>query len=222
MAAAYCAFVNDGTFTYSRTYSLVTDKEGNVVINNAPNQIQAFSPNTAHVMTYMLENAVENGTGTEATLYNMPVAGKTGSSGDYYDRWFVGCTPYYVAAVWTGFDTPAKVNASGNPAARLWRAVMKPVHDSLEYRSFTYPYLGENTGIFGITGNYGTGTEQTQDGTIFLPEGDVYGNSIYNGGTVTQPGIFVDGGTDYGTGNSYGTGNGYGGGNDSGTIVIFG
>ena len=213
MAAAYCSFVNDGTFTYSRTYSLVTDKEGNVVIDNSPNQIQAFSPNTAHVMTYMLQNAVENGTGTEAVLYNMPVAGKTGSSGDYYDRWFVGCTPYYVAAVWTGFDTPAKINASGNPAARLWRSVMKPIHDSLEYRSFTYPYLGENTGIFGITGNYGTGTDQTQTDTVFLPEGDIYGNSIYNGGAVTQPGIFVDGGTDYG---------GYGGGNDSGTIVIFG
>ena len=83
MAAAYCSFVNDGVFTYSRTYSLVTDKQGNTVIDNSPSTVQAFSANTAHVMTYMLENAVENGTGTEATLWSMPVAGKTGTSGEY-------------------------------------------------------------------------------------------------------------------------------------------
>ena len=213
MAAAYCSFVNDGVFTESRTYSLVTDKDGNVVINNSPSQNQAFSPNTAHVMTYMLENAVENGTGTEATLYNMPVAGKTGTSTEYYDRWFVGCTPYYVAAVWTGFDTPAKVNASGNPAARLWRSVMKPVHDSLEYRSFTYPYLGENTGIFGITGT--NGLDGGGADSIFLPEGDIFGNSPYTGGNVTQPGIFVDDGGTFGGGS-------YGGNDGPGTIVIFG
>ncbi|MDO5444300.1 MAG: transglycosylase domain-containing protein [Eubacteriales bacterium] len=211
MAAAYCSFVNDGIFTYSRTYSLVTDKDGNVVINNMPNTIEAFSPNTAHTITYMLENAVENGTGTEATLYNMPVAGKTGTSGDYYDRWFVGCTPYYVAAVWTGFDTPARINSGGNPAARLWRSVMKPVHDPLEYRSFTYPYLGEDTGIFGITGFTDTGINM--DDSIFLPEsGDIFLDGGYVGGPLTQPDIFVSGNTD----------NFNFSGNDSGTVVIFG
>ena len=90
----------------------MTDKQGNIVLDNPANTVQAFSANTAHVMTYMLENAVENGTGTEANLGSMPVAGKTGTSGEYKDRWFVGCTPYYVAAVWTGFDTPARINIS--------------------------------------------------------------------------------------------------------------
>ena len=151
MAAAYCSFVNDGIFTESRTYSLVTDKDGATVIDNSPATTQAWSENTAHVMTFMMENAVENGTGTEANLRNMPVAGKTGTSGEYMDRWFVGCTPYYVAAVWTGFDMPDRVYASGNPAARIWRSIMQPVHDGLEYRSFTYPYIGPNTGIFGLT-----------------------------------------------------------------------
>lgn len=150
MAQAYCSFVNDGVFTYSRTYSLVTDKEGNTVIDNQPITVRAFSENTAHIMTYMMENAVENGTGTEANLSNMPVAGKTGTSGDYKDRWFVGCTPYYVAAVWTGYDTPARIYVSGNPAAQLWHNVMQPVHSALEYKSFTYPYIGENTGVFSL------------------------------------------------------------------------
>lgn len=220
MTAGYCSFVNDGIFTYSRTYSLVTDKDGNVIIDNSPRTIEAFSPNTAHVMTYMLQSAVENGTGTEASLYNMPVAGKTGTSTDYYDRWFVGCTPYYVAAVWTGFDTPAKISTNGNPAARLWKAIMKPVHDSLEYRSFTYPYLGENTGIFGIMGGFTDIFDTTgMPDQIFLPEGDVFGN--YTGGNLTQPDIFV-GGNDWGnwdTGGFIGGGAGVDGGN---TVVFYG
>ena len=182
MAAAYCSFVNDGVFTYSRTYSRVTDKQGNIVLDNPANTVQAFSANTAHVMTYMLENAVENGTGTEANLGSMPVAGKTGTSGEYKDRWFVGCTPYYVAAVWTGFDTPARINISGNPAARLWKAVMRPIHEGLSYRSFPYPYLGPNTGVFGIT-----------DADLASPTNPNMNSVFTNPGSAQFPGMFITG-----------------------------
>ena len=202
MAQAYCPFVNDGIFTYSRTYSLVTDKEGNVVIDNAPSTIQAFKPNTAYTMTYMMQNGVENGTGGEAALWTMPVAGKTGSSSNYQDRWFVGCTPYYVAAVWTGYDMPERIHVSGNPAAQLWKKVMTPVHDGLPWEAFTYPYLGENTGIFGYDdstltdddyldstdsednyGDGGSGTSSSRDN--YIPGGNSNGNS--NSGTVNDP-----------------------------------
>lgn len=228
MAAAYCSFVNDGTFTYSRTYTKVTDKQGNTVINNSPSTVQAFSPNTAHVMTYMMENAVENGTGTEANLGNVPVAGKTGTSGEYKDRWFVGCTPYYVAAVWTGFDTPARINVSGNPAARLWKSVMKPVHEGLAYQPFTYPYLGPNTGVFGITDE---DLSAQLDASIFLPEG---GDADFPGLIISadaQPEIYVAPDTSASGGGIFsdsGIFNG-GGGNVSGpvfsgndSVVIFG
>ena len=180
MAAAYCSFVNDGVFTYSRTYSLVKDRNGDIVMDNSPSTIQAFSENTAHIMTYMLENAVENGTGTEADLHNMPVAGKTGTSGEYKDRWFVGCTPYYVAAVWTGYDIPAKINVSGNPAARLWKSVMRPVHEGLEYKSFTYPLIGGNTGVFGIT------EEDLQVTTTTTNGDDIIADSITDFDTYQQ------------------------------------
>lgn len=151
MAQAYCSFVNDGIFTYSRTYTQVTDSEGHVLLDNQPRTIQAYSANTAHVMTYMLKNAVASGTGYEAYLGNMPVAGKTGTTSDYKDRWFVGCTPYYVAAVWTGYDTPEYISVSGNPASQIFRKVMRPLHEGLEYRDFTWPYyIGSDTGIFGV------------------------------------------------------------------------
>jgi len=149
MAQAYCPFVNDGVFTYARTYTKVTDSDGNIIIDNVPRTQTAFSPNTAYVMTYMLKNATARGTGTEAYLGTMPVAGKTGTSTDYKDRWYVGCTPYYVAAVWTGYDQPERIYTSGNPAARLFKTIMRPIHEGLEYKDFTWPYLGGDTYIFG-------------------------------------------------------------------------
>ncbi len=148
MAQAYCALVNDGTFTYSRTYSMVTDSRGNIVLDNVPQTIAAFDPNTAYCLTWMMKNAVAEGTGTEARLSNVPVAGKTGTSGEYKDRWFAGVTPYYVAVVWTGFDIPERINSNGNPAARVWRQVMSQVHSGLSWADFTYPYLGPDTHVF--------------------------------------------------------------------------
>ncbi len=207
MTQAYCSFVNSGVFTYGRTYSLVTDYDGNTVLDNSPRTIDAFKANTAYTMTYMMQNAVENGTGTDAALWTMPVAGKTGTSGDYKDRWFCGCTPYYVAAVWTGYDTPETINVSGNPAAKLWKKVMQPLHDGLEYKSFTYPYIGENTGIFGVqdytdnTGwnnNIDTGTGWNNNTDTNTGWGDLWtsggqGDSGWSSdwGTSTDGGLFL-------------------------------
>ena len=203
MAQGFTAFVNDGIFTYGRTYSLVTDGEGNVVIDNAPQTIAAFQPNTAHVMTYMMKNAVENGTGGDAALWYMPVAGKTGSSTDYKDRWFVGCTPYYVAAVWTGYDQPERISVSGNPAAKLWRYVMDPIHRGLDWKGFSYPYLGPDTGIFGVT--------PPEEGDIIVGEDENTDNTGNGGNITTNPG--TNGGAD----NNYG-----GNGNNDGSIIVIG
>jgi len=166
MAQAYSAFVNDGTFTYSRTYSLVTDSNGGTILDNQPRTITAFSANTAHCISYMLENAVSRGTGTSAKFGSTAVAGKTGTTTDYQDRWFVGYTEYYVAAVWTGYDQPEYVRASGNPAATVFRQIMSKVHSGLAYKSFTYPYLGDDTGLFGINNRN--------------DEEEEYSNNIYN------------------------------------------
>ena len=193
MAQAYCSFVNDGVFTYSRSYSLVTDSRGNVVINNTPKTIQAFAPNTAYTMTYMLRKNVEEGIAGEARIWNMPAGGKTGTSGDSKDRWFCGVTPYYVAAVWTGYDTPETISVGGNPTARVWQAVMQPLHDGLPWKEFTFPYLGENTGVFGLetAGNDDGSGAIVIDGTEVIPDGNT-------GGTVVEPG--GDGGDGSGTG----------------------
>jgi len=211
MAQAYGAFVNDGTFTRSRTYSLVTDGSGNVVLDNSPETNYAFSANTAHVMTYMMQNAVETGTGTEASLRNMPVAGKTGTSGQYKDRWFVGCTPYYVAAVWTGYDQQERIYVSngGNPAAQIFRQIMTPIHDGLPWQSFPWPMLGGDTGIFNVVEE----EEEEEEDDIILDDGNSgnnYNNNIYDdNGNIN----FNDGnGSNNGNGNTNNGGNSNGGG----------
>ena len=180
MCQAYCAFVNDGIFTYSRTYSMVTDARGNVVLDNSPRTIQAFQPNTAYTMTYMLRKNVEDGIASEAQLWSVPTGGKTGTSGEMKDRWFAGVTPYYVGVVWTGFDTPEKINVNGNPAARIWRSVMAEVHDGLAWKDFTWPYLGENTGVFGLQEKTTAGGDSIviddDDGGITVDPGGGGGN----------------------------------------------
>lgn len=106
MTQAYSAFVNDGVFTYGRTYSYVKDSSGEIVLENPARTIVALKANTAWNMADMLCNAVNSGTGSEARLSGMPVGGKTGTTTNNCDRWFVGFTPYYVGAVWTGYDMP--------------------------------------------------------------------------------------------------------------------
>ena len=76
---------------------------------------------------------------------SMPVAGKTGTSGENKDRWFVGCTPYYVAAVWTGYDIPETINVWNNPAARI--CVSAIALETLHTACFVLRELGYETEV---------------------------------------------------------------------------
>lgn len=151
MAQAYSAFANDGIFTEGRTYSIIRDSEGKVIIDNSPSTTVAFKANTAWTMTAMLNYAANYGTGAGSSLGNlMPHAGKTGSSNNWEDRWFVGYTPYYVCAVWMGYDTPVYFTSGTNPSIGIWRNIMLQVHQGLEYKTFKTPDLTSGpTNIFG-------------------------------------------------------------------------
>ena len=149
MAQAYTSFVNNGVMTYARSYSKVLDSNGRVVLNNEPEQVTAFSPNTAANICDMLTNAVNAGTGSGARIAGRTVAGKTGSTSDNNDRYFVGFTSYYVAAVWTGYNNPTTMHYTNNPAVEIWKRVMEPVHEGLEDRGFPEPVIGAATNFFG-------------------------------------------------------------------------
>ena len=146
---AFCSFVNDGIFTYARTYERVTDADGNLILENAPRSHVAWKANTAYNMCSMLTSAVNYGTGGDARIPGMTVGGKTGTTSYNWDRWFVGITPYYVAGVWTGYDINENISIYGNPAAQLWKKVMEPIHAGLPDKGFPQPQVGGDTMIFG-------------------------------------------------------------------------
>ena len=147
MAAAYSVFPRDGLYIAPRTYSKVTrlleDGTEEVVLDNTSREPEAvLSSKTAYYINDMLKDVVTGGngaTGTAARLSNMTVAGKTGTTNSNNDKWFVGYTPYYTAAVWVGYSMPERISTSGNPAVNMWQKVMSQVHEGLENRDFTQP-----------------------------------------------------------------------------------
>lgn len=141
MAAAYACFANNGVYNEPRTYVRVTRIDNTTgqevtVLENEGESHVAMKETTAYLMTDMLENAVTAGTGGQARFNGMHIAGKTGTTNKNYDRYFVGFTPYYVAAVWTGYDNNERISYNGNPAITMWKKVMEPLHMDLPNKDF--------------------------------------------------------------------------------------
>ena len=141
MAAAYSVFPRDGVYIEPRTYTKVTqevDGVEKVLLDNTESEGEVIlSTKTTYYMNEMLKDVVTRGTGTAARISGMTVAGKTGSTTANNDRWFVGYTPYYTAAVWVGYKTPERIYASNNPAAVMWQKVMSQVHQGLPNKGFS-------------------------------------------------------------------------------------
>ena len=135
MANAYATFANDGIYREARTYTRVLDSNGNIVLDNTQEQEEILSLKSVDYMNYCLLEAVLRGTGKAADFTGHNVYGKTGTTSSNKDRWFCGFTGYYTAAVWCGYDQPEVINLTGNqnnPAARLFKMVMEPLHKGLE------------------------------------------------------------------------------------------
>ena len=131
ITAAYSIFVNEGVYTAPRSYSVVTDSKGNVILDNRVEQNKAISRDNSIIMTQMLQNVVDFGTAKNTITLDdtIDVAGKTGTSQDYYDRWFVGYTPYCIGGVWYGYEYPkALANDTKYICPEIWDSVMTEVH----------------------------------------------------------------------------------------------
>lgn len=138
MTSAYCIFQNNGVYNSPNLYLYVEDANGDLVIGTRNNVTVGkgsesnivISEETASIMTKMMKNVMDYGTGTACTLrWSVNVAGKTGTTSTDFDRYFVGYTPYYVGGVWTGYDTPQSLSSFGNsPALIVWDKVMTILH----------------------------------------------------------------------------------------------
>lgn len=131
IAAAYTVFPTGGVYHESKSYLYVYDSQGNLLLSNDNSGEVIFSQQTSYIMTKMLQNVVNNGTGRSVSLRNkVDVAGKTGTAGNDYDRWFVGYTPYYVGAVWYGYSYPKSLsNLAANPSNKIFDLVMTKLHE---------------------------------------------------------------------------------------------
>ena len=140
MAAAYASFANNGIYSAPRTITKILGNDGKQVIvdNSIVQSSVAMRESTAYLINEMLQSVVKSGTGTSAKFDNMAIAGKTGTTSNNFDRYFVGYTPYYSAAVWVGYSqSNEKINSgTKNPAALVWKQIMEEIHRELENRSF--------------------------------------------------------------------------------------
>lgn len=140
IAACYAAFANGGIYNKPRTYLWVEDVNGNIVFKNDREASRAMKEETAYLMTEMLNGVVTSGTGVAAKFSDMGTAGKTGTTNNNNDRWFVGYTPYYVAAVWVGKEDNTIINSSNNPACSIWKEIMERIHINLPDKEFLDSY----------------------------------------------------------------------------------
>jgi len=143
MAEAYSVFPNQGYYNTSRSFTRVTrmvDGKEIPLLETAPENEPVIKQSTAWYMNSMLQG-VFNGTGAGYSIKGQHAAGKTGSTTDDFDRWFVGYTPYYTAAVWTGYERNQRmVTKNGvNPALVLWNKVMTRLHADLPDKDYADP-----------------------------------------------------------------------------------
>ncbi len=145
LTAAYAAVANGGTYIKPRMYTKVVDNDGNVILNNWPDETDVISEQNAWLLIDCMKDVVNGagGTGGPARISGMTTAGKTGTTSANKDVWFEGMTPYYTAGIWVGYDNNHKLNSSEtNFHKKLWSTVMTRVHEGLENKDFTKPSSG--------------------------------------------------------------------------------
>ena len=139
MTAAFAIFGNNGYYFEPFCYYKVTNNDGSEVLLESGDSKgkQVLSESSAGVMRQLLKSVVSGGTAGGYGISGFETFAKTGTTSNDKDRWFVGGTPYYVAAVWYGYDQPKAItNTSGNPAGKLFKAVLQKAHEGLESKYF--------------------------------------------------------------------------------------
>jgi penicillin-binding protein 1A len=144
MANAFGTFANGGIHVVPYTIEKVEDRNGRVLEEHVPIEKSAMSPQLAYLITYLLEGVVQNGTGRYARRIGRPIAGKTGTTNDNKDLWFVGFTPNLVAAAWMGYDDFASLGrpsdiTGGSTVVPWWTEIMSQILKGTPKEDFTPP-----------------------------------------------------------------------------------
>ncbi|MBS7528545.1 transglycosylase domain-containing protein [Fusibacter paucivorans] len=143
MTSAYGAIANKGVRNETITYSSVENRSGDIILENKQEKTYVVDENVAYVVQDMMKSSVLNGVASSAKLYpnndTIPVSGKTGTTSNKMDAWFIGYTPYYVGGVWFGNDINIPLDQGSKVSAQFWQKVMTEIHADLEPMDFEKP-----------------------------------------------------------------------------------
>ncbi len=144
MASAYAALENDGVFRNPTCIKQITDIDGKVVVGDTIKKTRIYEQNAARTMTDVLKGVMTVGTARKKNLETAIAAGKTGTTDDKRDGWFIGYTAYYTTSVWVGYDLPKEIENLSEEAYHLsiWKDYMDKIHEGLPIVEFE-PYVWE-------------------------------------------------------------------------------
>lgn len=171
LTASFAAIANNGVYTEPVLYTHVVDHDGNVIIDHRVSETSvAVKPSTAAMLTEAMESVVTSGTGKNTYMSSMTTAGKTGTSEDRRDYWFIGYSPYYTAGIWFGYDDNTSIYSRNTylyAQQVLWKNIMTEIHEGLENKDFELPDSVEKVWVCTKTGKRAvsscTGTYQLFD-----------------------------------------------------------
>jgi penicillin-binding protein 1B len=173
LARAYCTFAADGVLPFPLSINVVVDDTGSVVESHHASIERLITPAKAYMISDLMRSAVETGTGRSLRYRGVdwPVAGKTGTTDNSRDAWFVGYTPDILALVWVGFDNGDSVQATGAGAALpIWAELMKALPQYVSGDWFTMPSGVETHAVCTETGLLATECCPDTTDELFLSE----------------------------------------------------
>lgn len=175
MVSAYATFASGGVKATPYVITKITDKDGRILEQNIPQQKEVLSPQICYVMTNMLKSVVERGSGWYARYLNRPCAGKTGTTNEGSDVWFIGYTPQLAAGVWVGYDDRSislgDRITGGNLACPIWTKFMKealagkPIVDFSQPDNIDWALIDPQTGLLALSKTPGAYLEAFIKGT---------------------------------------------------------
>jgi len=175
IVTAYSVFANYGYLIEPIFITKILDRDGNVLEERQVQREKAIEKNTAYIMTNLLEGVVNNGTGWRAKALKRPVAGKTGTTNNLYDAWFVGYSPRFITGTWVGFDEEGSLGKSetgSRAASPIWLGFMQRVLADKPVRVFQVPEgvvfskIDAETGLLPIPESKKTIFECFKEGTV--------------------------------------------------------
>ena len=142
LTSLYATLANRGRRLEPHVITYIQNSDGKTVWSSVLSVTQAVPPEEAYIMLSLLENVVQFGTAIKAKALNRALAGKTGTTNDFQDAWFVGVSPQYSTGVWVGMDdksTLGRNETGGNAALPIWMNITESIHEGLPRRKFKRP-----------------------------------------------------------------------------------